>query len=528
MSAEPPTHRTVKPRKRIYEERPLIVVDPDSGFSLIERTGEVLPLEAMTARFRVEPSSVVLIPNASRYLVTLDEVFRLDPLWQYRLTPIMRRVFKANGEMSKYRIATTIVNFFGWQACRETKTRSRFHFPIDPFTFTRQPIGDILPPGDTRLEQLLEWGADIRDWCRTQKIRVATTTGGLAGQLLRDPRFWPDARRKVPKATNARVRPVLPGNYYRLFTDEGVTHQAYYLDMTSAHHTIASTLRFPHPDRLVARGYFHVSDEPGVTVSDGRPWARAGSAAFRKVTEEGHGLLYAHLSVPSLPPTRFPLPYLTVPGQKMAWIFTNELPTLRELGVPVDWITAAWIAFDHDPGINRYAEFALGELVQTTAYRKRWLKPTLLAVYGVLAAPVQKSETGYRQAKRGHDTAYPAGSGMLPVKALTRKEAESPVVNVLYRGMIEAEQRKRSLDLARNLHSYGNHVLAVYADSVFVDSGKPLPLLPPEWRVHDVLDRLQFASSTAFTSVQMTKLPGVGRDTLERVQRIEAIRKLNL
>lgn len=109
---------------------------------------------------------------------------------------------------------------------------------------------------------------------------------------------------------------------------------------------------------------------------------------------------------------------------------------------------------------------------------------------------------------------------------ISETESETQITNVLYRGMIEAEQRVRVLKCARFLTEHGARVLAVYADSVFVESSTPLPFLPHGWRVEAELDDLVFMSSTEFISRQVTKLPGMARDSMARVRRIEQIRTL--
>jgi hypothetical protein len=305
------------------------------------------------------------------------------------------------------------------------------------------------------------------------------------------------------------------------------TYQAYYLDMASSHHTIAASLSFPHPDRIRAKGYFKdVPVESDVTVREGRPWVQPPSPAFNRLME-AHGLLYCQVSTRKLPAKLFPLPYVRQPGTKMAWVYTNELPTLRELGVSIDYVQAAWVAWETDTGMNQYARWALAQVAEANDGAKGWLKPTLLATYGILAARPRVMETGYRLAEGGVPRKYPAGSGMLPAMAMvTDTETETPITNVLYRGLIEAEQRVRTLALARSLTAAGAEVLAVYADSVFVDSATPLPFLPEGWRVEAELDHLMFLSSTSFTSRQVTKLPGLARDSIERVRRLEQIRRL--
>lgn len=526
-SAKPPIPRSVKPRKVGYVHRPIIVMDlrPDENeFSvLFERTGEMVKFWHGAFRLLTEPSSIIICIDAARLTSTLGQCFGDDERWQYKVSPIKRQVMRANGQLSPWRVAETCVSFFGFQRANGHGV-NLYHYPLDPNLFLRGPVGGVVDIYDTtpekRLANLLSWGQDVREWCARENLKVSPTAGGLAGQLLKDPRWFPVARRKVPRATNARVRPVLPGNYYRLYCDPGDSqYTALYLDMKSSHHTIASTLTFPHPDHLTARGFFDVTDEPGVTVTDGRPWLRSGTRAFKRVTQESHGLLYGRLEVPAYHGDgHFPPPYMEKPGERMVWVYTNELPLIRELGGRWHYLTAAWVSFHSDPGLNRYARYALSELRKATSERRRWLKPTLLSTYGVLASQERQMETGYRVANGGEPRQYPAGSSMLPARArVASYPSEAPVTNVMYRGMIEAEQRAKAIGLARYVHGHGHRVLAIYADSIFVE-GDRVPLLPAGWKVEGVLDGLVFSSATHFTSRQLSKLPGIRRDATTRVQ----------
>ena len=92
-------------------------------------------------------------------------------------------------------------------------------------------------------------------------------------------------------------------------------------------------------------------------------------------------------------------------------------------------------------------------------------------------------------------------------RILARTSWEPSYVNVIQRGMIEAETRVRSLSLARDLDARGYRVLCIYADGIIVE-GTELPALPPEWTVESELTNLEFLTSNRFISDQMTKLPG--------------------
>jgi hypothetical protein len=312
----------------------------------------------------------------------------------------------------------------------------------------------------------------------------------------------------------------LPGNFYQLYSaKERQFYSAYYLDMKSSHHTLAQRIEFPDPDTLYARGYFRV-DETGI----GKPWLRNGTPAFRDFILNARGLLWAYVTTQEQQKERFPLPALMQGGSRMMYLYTNEVAYLRELGAHIDWISAAWTSPNQSSALNQYATWALEELSLATDTRRAWLKPTLLATYGVLAARPRPTEFGYKRAVGGERREYPAGSGVL--EATSKRsllDVESSTANVIYRGLIEAEQRVEALRLAQYVTQAGCNVLAIYADSVFVQTPCELPLLPAPWRIEAELDRLSFMSATTFTSRQLSKLPGIPRADAERLRRLQQI-----
>jgi hypothetical protein len=296
--------------------------------------------------------------------------------------------------------------------------------------------------------------------------------------------------------------------------------------MSSAHHNAAAEIAFPNANGLLARGNFRTTDATDATVPEGAPWIAATAPVFPQAMK-GYGLFLLRIAVPKIPESRFPPPWAERPGRRLAWIYSNEFPMMRELGVAVEGIEAAWTAFATDPGLNRYATFALSEIATMTEERKRWAKPTLLSTYGILAAKPRVPEFAYLRAEHGVPRQYPAGHGTLPALAhVGQRETEVVTANVIHRGMIEAETRLRCLDLARLLTGHGCTVLAIYADAVFVRSSDQLPLLPPPWAIKHDCTRLTFFNSTSFHSAELTRLPGVPREGLDRVRRLESIRRM--
>lgn len=517
--------RTVKPRKPSgHPFLPLIVVDRDGRSIFCEMTGTVHGWDEAEWLFRSHPAAVVIANNASHLLAELHDFYKSDELWQYRVTPVKREAYNDDPTRRVRRTYNTIVNYFGWKGANNK--RGHWHYPLDPGLFSRASVRELL--GGAAPADLLAWGKDIREWCHANELHPSPTAGGLGGQLLRDPRFYPDARRKVPRATNARARLVLPGNHYRLYVPERQTiRYATYIDMSAAHHHVASTLAFPCANTLYARGRFHITD----TTETPRPrkslWSPDSSLRCKTLLTESHGLLLVQLNVPALKADQFPPPYMEQAGRRIAWIYTNEVSLIHGLGGEVEGILAAWVSYDREPlGLNALASWALTETATMTPARKRWAKTALLAAYGNLAAKARTTEFGYRSANGGTPREYPAGPHVIQANAhVSDIEREIPTVNVIHRGMIEAEQRRLVLNMARELAGSGHTVVALYADAIILKSDKALPLLAPPWRVDAHLTRLQFANPTSFTSVERTKLPGIGREDAERFRRIAQIRR---
>lgn len=491
MSAEPPASpRSVKPRKP-YVDALFVIALTDTDI-LIERTGEIRPIRELPAVITAEPASMIVAEKMGDHILALSDAFKENENFQYKLTPIYRDLHATNGEVKPRAVlrdtTTSLVGFKG-----------RFHHPVDPQSFIRCSIDEIIPGDMPRIYKLARWGKEVRDWCLQNEMRVKPSAGGLASQLLKDRRFYPDARRKSPAMINAKGREHLPGNFYELYGETRQDYDAAYLDMTGAHHHIAQRVKFPCANTLHAYGYFSSDNQ--------REWAAPGSQRLADALQ-CHGLLHVRLSVPPLK-HRFAPPYMQGVGQRSAWVFTNEISLIESLGGKIEAIYAAYISPDADTGLAKYARFAEEQLADKPD-AKPWLKPVLHSAYGVLAGRPRPIEIGWRVANGDPDN-YPMGGKTVPVRVVkTSHEVEANVVNTIHRGMIEAQQRCMSLELAHELTEQGGHVICVYADSLFVTMAQ-LPLLPEPWRVKMDCHGLQFFSATQFASPQLTRLPGVPR-----------------
>lgn len=528
MCERPIVPLTVKPRKPVTVTTgvtfsgPYLVVrfrpcpdsHPHDEMLFVEETGEILPASDLPMVTLTSKPFIYVARSSGISLVELNEFFEDDQAWQFRLTPHDREIWKPNRPGKPTIVRQVIINFFGFRKGYGRK-ENLYHQVLDPDLFLhRFGLDDIVPGDMCELEKLRTWAMALREWAVFNGLKLQPTSGSLAAQLLRDARFYPNDRRKVPRPTNARARDVLPGNYYLLRAEERKQYPAIYIDQVSAHHTCAASISLPDADRLYAKGCFH-------DLSKGRLWAKRGTRLYERAIRQ-HGLFYLAVTNPQdWKKTSFPLPCQQSKGPQHIFVWSNEVDYLIETGTQVWGIIAAWTSDRVDTGIPRYAHWALSEL-RTQGPNSAWLKPTLLSAYGILAAAPRRFETAYRRSDTGERVVYPLGGELVEVKRhRSVNTRESGTANVIHRGMIEAETRLRSLRMARDLTAAGCHVLAIYADSVFIDATiGTLPLLPSEWSIKGELTNLEFFNSVSFTSRELTKLPGIPRSEIDRIRRI--------
>lgn len=509
--------RIVRPRSPRFVPRYLIALDNRCVY--LERTRATLPRAELPRVLAAEPSAI-LIGQDVWYSVLrqmLDTFGKHPTLFQYRLTPRNKTTW-TDGVVSRPIPSDAMVNLLGWKATPDTK--AKFHYPLDPVLFCRAGIDDLYPDLDrSRIERLFLWGKDVREWCQANRLVVKPSAGGLAAQLLRNPSFYPEARRKVPKLINSIARTQLPGNYYHLRAKRDRLYRAIYLDMADAHHAMAKRIRFPDANSLHAYGYWGAETR--------RKFADGNSELLARP-----GIFDVTIRTALVPSHLFPPPYLQRDSTYRCWLYSNELSELTEFSAKIETVHAALVSDKPEPrgtGLNAYAEFAIQQLRKERAYRP-WLKPTLHATYGMLAARPVEFETGLYQSSSLTTGEYHIGPESFPVYIHSANGTPEPrIANVIHRGMIEAEVRKEALHLARMLsQADGEDILCIYADSLIIrDRGNnpdengvsQLKLLPGPWRIKAHLTNLRFFDSTHFVSDELTRMPGLPKNAPERARR---------
>ncbi len=443
--------------------------------------------------------------NPHRIFQRLHEVFADDPEWNARFSVNTgEKFYVRDGATREPKVRTSQdirISFFGF---RDPNRKTKYFHPISPHDFMEnfRTYGEDDWPEYIRL---YHWGGNVRKWMRKHKLRYTSTRGGLAAQLLRDKRFYPHPRRKVPKHTNEKARAALPGNFYAMPEKymDNIIPAVYVLDQKNAHHWAAETVPLPNANTLFARGRF-------ATLSD-EPFMREKRMGFDNLLSE-YGLFRCRVWMPKTV-TNVIRPWTDQDGLTNIFLFSNELQMAKELGVEIRHISYAWTSRELDTGLAQYAEWAQREATENPDHRA-WLKPTLLSAYGILGVRPRPMEMAYYRSLSGKPFRYLLGPTPIMMKRIrTAKDIQPPIANLIHRGMIEAETRKLSIELAVQLEAEGHTVIAIHSDSVLVkDEGQQLPLLPPPWRVKDRLSHFKALDRVSFHSDQVTILPGRKRN----------------
>jgi hypothetical protein len=510
--------------KATADERPIIAVSLAERRVILEG-GEVFPLDELPRRlmdrehggankFEDPPlaSAIVVCDQGVDLLAWLDgSAVAEDPFWQWQVAMTEKSAWRPEARSKSPRtFLEPKARRFGFASRvgghRRAHGRARWFQVLDVHQFVELPGGW----GEQTSSDLLKFGFELREWCNRVKVPVGSSASAVGARLLRDSRFGEGWRRKVPAATNARARMMLPGNHYQLLAPTGKQfEQVHKWDMARAHHWAALTTRFPHPDRLDARGWFrHAPTDQQVCGP-----IRRGSPEWREMVTQP-GMFVGRLTVPeqaSLDPLA--LPILRKAGSRWATFSSAELAEALEAGATLGDIWASWVSPDVDERLNEYSCWAQEELQRSGA--PRWLKPALLSAYGLLAARPRAHRAAWRWVhKTDGGVGWQTSEGYLSGLEIEKgKVSEPQTVNVIWRVLIERAVRQEALRFARSVRDHGGRPLAVYADAIFaiVRDGEPSMRIPPPWRYEGVIHNLEFEGPSRYRSREETRLPGTPR-----------------
>lgn len=513
----------MKPRKHTQMAMPILVCDADMNtwcenqpanaqWDIVEAVSYLRDHWPRDFEGRKRTTPVMLVCfNPHRVFERLHAVFKNDPEWNARFSVNTGEKFHLDGTVREAKVKTSQdirISLFGF---RDDNRKTKYFHPISPYDF----IENFREWGDAEWPEWLrmyEWGGNVRKWIRKHNLRFSATRGGLAAQLLRDKRFYPTNRRKVPKFTNEKARPAMPGNFYIMREDAiGKLHKGVYIiDQHNAHHHAVENIQLPNANTLFARGRF-------LSLSD-EPFARENRKGFDELISE-HGLFRCRVWVPTNLPSMgtFVPPWAAQAGLQNVFLYSNEFQLARELGVEIRHISYAWTSPDTDNSLARYAQWARDE-VNHAPKHKAWIKPTLLSAYGILGARPRHIEFAFWRSESGEDYRYLLGpTPIIMKKTRTSKEIQPVIANTIHRGMIEAETRKLSVELARQLEDEGHHVLGIHADAILVrDEDQQFPLLSPPWRIKDRYNFFQSIDAVSYKADTVEILPGRKRKGKKR------------
>ncbi len=449
IEANPVESRTIKPAKLKRENtRKVVAIDPN-GTVLTEPSGFASFDEYMRNLLYLDPHIVVTY-SPETWLSKLHDYWREHETWSWRVA-----VTNKHGRaLQNKRVA-----YYGFRDPK--KKRNRYNVVIDAQSFFRKQDADAY--------DLLTLGMSVRAFCNAHNIEIRASAAGIAAQLLKHPMFYPFARRRVPGFINEAARPYLPGGHYDAYMDTGQRLEAvYYIDQEAAHHYAAQTTPLPNANSVRAVGYTKGKDD--------RPYARHGGRLYAKELRK-HGLIKAKVKVPWLHPDtqKFAPPVMRTEGERVAYIWTNELEYMESLGLRVDYIIGVWGTEEVDKGLAKYAQWAR----QVQAQHPE-MKALLLMPYGLLAR--RRDVVTYHHPGNGHDSLI-LGKELLTDTQARTVPTHPDTANALQLGLIQAFVRALSLDMARQVTDGGHEVVSIYADGIFIKltKGKSLPLFAP-WR----------------------------------------------
>lgn len=495
----------MKPRRTGYKHRDIIAVHNRTG---VTEHGEVvtdLPAYALD-----HDTHVWVTMDPAWLLSVMLAAFTTIPAFNYQIVHstehVVRGAFVENGARLtrfgfKCRCDKDDRKAWGCACGCPPKRKGAMNTVWSPGDMSRNP-GDYMD--EFNHTGLLKFATDVRGWCDDQNLPLPTSLSGIAASLLRDSRFWPAARGRVPTATNERVRAWLPGVYSELRTEPGDTHHAVAIDQRTAYHRAAQEVATPDPTTLFARGYFLDPEHSPV-------WAEPETPVFTRTIAQP-GVIFITYSARPVRKHEARSPAIT-PGTGRAAVWTNEVPHLESMGVTVTGIIAAWTSCDPDAGLPRYGHWAQARITESDGYRKRWLKPTLHAVYGLLAMRTRQVSIGHLRGSGQRDTFILGAGREFPVHRHDLPPLPSPTTNTTMLGVLQAEIRVRSFKMATALSMEGVKILHIHADGLHVEGA--LPLLTDAWSITPRTN-LQYIDRVSWLSDEGDVLPG--RDERKRVE----------
>jgi hypothetical protein len=235
------------------------------------------------------------------------------------------------------------VTRFGWNRMGKGKRKGKAMHIVWSITDMMRDPSKVLNDGSP--ESMMKFAIDVRDWCKDNNLPLPTALSGIASSLLRDERFYPDARGRIPQGHERAPAQVPPGCLLRASrkalrhpphrrvarSTPGLPPRRTGRPATGLHHPLRTrVLQRPRQRPTLGRqGRRRLPPHHGTA----RPRARAGT------------------SRPTMPKSETRPPPSTTPGVQDVYLWTNEVPLCEETGLDIHGIVAAWTSTHADEGI---------------------------------------------------------------------------------------------------------------------------------------------------------------------------------
>lgn len=505
---------TIKPSRSVYSHYPIITVVDGYGMTEMGELIDNLPLFA----FKNDAHLWVCAGTSAELFSTMYNEFGESNWFAALLTESELESepgIATNNPIPKFNSFGFHRKIDGKVVSAPDRRRTRRHRILDT-QHVSQDLKLMEKIGYSHSE-LMEFAQDFRSWFKGQDLPIPTTLGGAASRLLKDGRFWSYTRGQVPRATNEKVRPHLPGNLHiqnaKRYTryDEIVS-----LDLKRAYHYAAMRGVAPDPTSLVARGWFNSPQE-------GRIYAQPGSVLYKRWIKQPGLVCLLATSRPARtdeirPPAcdRFPDGWSK---PTVVYVYTNELETCVKHGLLIRGLIAAWTADTDDKGLRKYAEFAVQQNNISTSERSRWLKPMLLTGYGLYATRARNLYT------LTPDPVWGTAGWIAGVTArMVRRQVPTPPVpvlcNVLTFGCLQSAIRTEMIREANRLQELGAEIVGIHADAIHTTSSQLDLDTDKRFVIMSLTNTVYCEGNSAWVSDQGECLPGLhGDDRLERLRR---------
>lgn len=463
---------TLKPHRKTYQHRDIVCV-------FVISHGKRIDVLAVTEQGE-------RIGNLANYLLTCPTahiVATNNPAW---LADYMYRKFghlecfqmkltetRNEDETGEIKAALSRFGFTNGRNAQHEGRRKALHSVWCSQDFPTS----LFPSGHCSFDELLKACIDVREYCKENALPIPNRPKGIASDFMRDERFWPKERGRVPEFTNEELRRFLPGNHMEMRSEPRKVINVWSIDMRAAYHQAAQSVIIPDHTTIYARGYSKSWETSPI-------WFDSDSPEYRREISRPGLVIVEATSRPTRKGEWRPK-RINYSNKKRIPLWTNEIPFCEEMGLSIHGVICAWTSTKADTGLTKYGAFAEPEANNADAYRRKWLKPTLHTLYGMFAARKKSIRIGHLRGS-GKKLRFSLGFGhSLEMSAFETPARSHPVANVAILGTLQAEIRVRMMRLANELESKGHPVTHMHADGIHVHTND-LPLLPDNiWKIEE-------------------------------------------